>query len=97
MARDYISIGPCPPEEICVPLGADLYALRAWAECLRYRDLLVDTMGDPPVGASLRVKAFPHDFGTYLEVVCYYDEEDDEARNYAFKCESDGPQHWKES
>jgi hypothetical protein len=35
----------------------------------------------------------PHDFGTYGEVVCYFDDEDEEGANYAYDSE-ECPEHW---
>lgn len=39
---------------------------------------------------DFRVKSFQHDFGTYLEVVAYYDTDmDDDRMKVAFEAESD--------
>ena len=51
-------------------------------------------LGPEPVGAQLAIKSNPHDFGPYLEVVCHFDDQDEEAGAYAYKCESDGPRTW---
>ena len=92
--RDYTSIGPSPCEETCVQVGADDYSRLARIECQRFIDAIRQTLGPEPDGASLRVKSFPHDFGSYMEVVCYYEDENETATDYAFKCESESPSTW---
>ena len=92
---NYITIGPAPCDEDCVQVGADDYHERARPECKRFIALIRSTLGPEPMGARLAIKSFPHDFGTYEEVVCYYDENSEEATEYAFKCESDSPSHWE--
>jgi len=94
MARDYIELGTTPCEEDCAQVGSDNYTARAREEASRYIELLRKTFGPEPDGAELRVKSFPHDFGSYLEVVCYFDDNYPESVDYAFKCEGDAPAHW---
>ena len=92
--RPYIEIGPSPCNENCVQVGDDNYATAAREECLRFIQLIRNTLGPEPVGAELKVKGFPHDFGTYYEVVCYYNEDDEVSTQYAFNCESGAPDTW---
>lgn len=92
--RDYINIGSTPPEEDCAQVGSDDYRTRALAECRRYIDVIRAKLGPEVGSAVLSVKSFPHDFGTYYEVVCFYDDDDALGQDYAFKCESDGPMTW---
>lgn len=93
MSRDYLSIGPVPPEESCQQVGSDHYdPVKANKECKQYIQLLRRAFGDEPDGAKLSIKNFPHDFGTYSEVVCYYDSDKPESIDFAFKCESNSPQ-----
>ena len=86
---DYIDIGPAPYDEDCVQVGTAGYAVRARAECQRYLEALRAHYGPEPEGAKLQVRGFPHDFGQYYEVVCYYDpvRANSTAVEYAFKCE----------
>lgn len=96
MAKDYISIGSSPCDEQCVqvePSGAYVGPMRE--ECKRFLELVRKVMGEEPAGARLSIKGFPHDFGTYYEVVCYFDDDNEEARNYAFRCESEAPTRWE--
>ena len=94
MARDYVDIGSSPCDEDCAQMGAPDYYTRAKAECARFIELIRKTLGPEPEGARLAVKSNPHDFGAYYEVVCYYVDENDEARKYAYRCESDAPATW---
>lgn len=92
--RDYLTIGATPPGEECAQVGSDGYYERAKKECRAFLNQLKRQFGDEPKGADLRVKGFSHDFGTYYEVVCYYDEESEEAADYAFRLESETPEEW---
>lgn len=94
MARDWIDIGPTPPGEGCVPMDTHDYTALASRECRVYIDQLRRHLGPEPEGASLRVRWFPHDFGMYAEVVCYYDTDNGAALEYAMRCEDGGPEHW---
>ncbi len=94
MARDYVDIGSSPSDEDCAQVGSPDYYTRAKAECARFIELIRKTLGEVPPGAHLAVKSNPHDFGTYYEVVCYYQDDDEEARKYAYRCESDAPAKW---
>ena len=42
----------------------------------------------------LAVKSFLHDFGDYLEVVCYFDENLPDSVEYALHCEDNLPATW---
>jgi len=92
--KNYLEIGPSPIEEDCVQVGEENYADRAREECNRFVQLIREELGKEPEGARLAVKSFPHDFGTYFEVVCWYDEDLPETVEYAFRCESDAPVRW---
>lgn len=94
---DYISIGSAPANEDCVSVDPNTDYIPAMkAECRRFADLIAEKLGVPPAGARLSVKGFSHDFGTYYEVVCFFDEDDEEAVAYALKCESDAPANWSD-
>ena len=92
--RDYIDIGSSPSEEDCAQVGSPDYERRARTECARFIELIRKTLGEEPPGAHLAVKSNPHDFGTYYQVVCYFEGSDEEAREYAFRCESEAPARW---
>ena len=92
--RDYIEIGPSPASEDCVQLGSENYHILAREECQRFIEFIRKHKGNEPNGARLFIKSNPHDFGTYLEVACYFDDKLPESEEYAFACESDLPGTW---
>ncbi len=93
--RDLTYCGPVPANEDCEQLGPNYRADVARSECIRYRDQLRAQFGPEPEGASLRIKSEPHDFGSYLEVVCSFDDNDSKAVEYAYACESDAWPEWR--
>lgn len=95
--KDYLDIGSTPWQEECAQVGTEGYWERARAECRRYIEAIKRKFGPEPQGARLAVKSNPHDFGDYLSVVCWFDEANEEARRYAFLCESDGPATWDDA
>ena len=94
MARDYIDIGPTPAEEDCAQVGSPDYHTKARPECIRFIDLIRKVLGPEPEGATLQVKSNPHDFGSYLSVVCYFDDANEAASEYAYRCEEAAPTRW---
>jgi len=97
MARDWMEIASAPYDEDCVqvnPQGDYHDAMKA--ECRRFIELIRKKLGPEPPGAYLSVKSCPHDFGTYYTVVCYYDDQNQEAAAYAYLCESDAPRTWSD-
>ena len=49
---------------------------------------------NPPAGCHLAIKSCDHEFGTYKEVICYYDDESDESTKYAYNMENNTPENW---
>lgn len=92
--RDYVDIGPTPPNEDCEQVGEHYNSRKARQECQAYIHQLRRFFGEEPEGARLSIKTHPHDFGSYTDVVCYYDTDIEASVEYAFKCESDGPSDW---
>lgn len=89
-----MEIGSSPASEDCVQLGCEDYPVLARAECKRFIEFIRKHRGIEPDGARLAIKGNPHDFGTYYEVVCYFDDELPESEAYAFACESELPENW---
>ncbi len=95
---DSISVGgTTPPEETCANVGDPDYMAKAAPEAQRYIEVIRRKLGREPAGARLAVKSNPHDFGHYLDVVCHYEEGNDDAVAYAFRCESEGPKTWDDT
>lgn len=92
--RDYITIGSTPYEEACAQVGSDDYPGRSRVECKAFVGQLLRIFGEPPEGADIGIKNFNHDFGTYREVVCYYDDDEEESVRYAFNMEERVPAYW---
>ena len=93
--RDYIELGPAPTEESCAQVGEEDYHTRAREECLRYIALIRQTCGVEPEGAQLRIKTSVHDFGSYKEVACYYEDTNEQAVDYAWNLDKHVPVRWE--
>jgi hypothetical protein len=93
---DYLNIGSSPCYEPCAQVGEPGYPTKAKEECFRFIEEIRKVCGKEPPGAFLKVKSFPHDFGTYYEVVCFFDEENAESMDYAFHVEGNSPVEWGE-
>lgn len=91
---DSIEIGSAPAEEDCAQTTDPDYAARARAECRRFIDLIRRTLGPEPEGARLVVVGNPHEFGTYYEVACRFEGDDEAASTYAYRCEGEAPTRW---
>lgn len=96
MSSDYLSIGATPCGEDCAQVGSNNYSARVKRECAAFINQLRRQFGPEPEFASLRIKAFSHDFGTYYEVVCYFNDEDSKSVDYAFDIENNSPELWDE-
>ena len=89
--KDYLCLGPVPADEDCQQVGTDSYDYQKdTADLWRYRAMLQDRWPE----AHFAVKSFPHDFGTYREVVVYYDTEDNDP--IAYEVEANLPKTWDE-
>lgn len=93
--RDVMYLGStAPADEECAQVGEPGYYEKAQAEGKRFIDLIRKELGPEPEGAKLTIKGNAHDFGTYYEVVCYYDTTNEKATEYAYLCESEAPTTW---
>ena len=87
--RDYLCLGPVPSDEDCQQVGMDSYDYEQdTADLRRYKAMLENRWPD----AHFAIKSFPHDFGTYREVVVYFDDEEDGPS--AFEVEANLPRTW---
>jgi len=93
--RDFVYIGSTPCDEPCQQIGTPSYDSKmARKECRAFINQLRRMFGNEPEGAELRIKTESHDFGSYPEVVCYYDDEQPASAEYAYKCEGESPANW---
>lgn len=95
MATDYLNLGPTPLAEDCAQVGEEDYHIRTILECRKYIRQLEHMFGEPmQANCYYRIKSFPHDFGTYHEVVLYFNDEDDKAVEFAYNVEANLPENW---
>jgi len=94
MSFETLSLSPVPIAEDCAQLGSDNYRELARMECQAFIEQLRRVHGEEPRKCGFIVKSNPHDFGTYYDVVVKFDEDDDEASDYAYKVEGELPHHW---
>lgn len=95
---DTIDLSGTPCEEECAQIGRYPEATNhSYHEAKAYRAALIAVHGLPPEGYTLRVRANPHDFGTYhtVELVC-------PAEASLENCEyenavEDGLSHWRQA
>jgi len=89
--HDDVTLGSAPCDEDCVQVGKPDYRERARHECQRFIDLIRRILGPEPDRARLAITSFPHDFGGYYEVICYFNTEINASVDYAYRCESETP------
>lgn len=104
--RDFISIGPTPPDEDCAQVGAEDYARRAKKECIVYANQLKRML----TGGSFQIKSFDHEFGSYYEVCAIFETDTPDFSHLkpsemtdqqleawsAWEAEANGPLKWDE-
>ena len=89
--RDYLELGPVPADEDCQQVGCPDYDYeKDTADLRRYKTMLEERWPD----AHFAIKSFPHDFGSYREVVVYFDTEQEDP--VAFDIEANLPRTWDE-
>lgn len=89
MNDNWIEIGSSPYDEPCAQVGEDDYLAKSLRECAAYKAQLERMF---PAGIFI-IKRFPHDFGSYREVVALLGR-GDESDRAAFSAERDGPAKW---
>jgi hypothetical protein len=94
MPRSFIEIGAAPAEEKCEQVGPKCNYDTMREECLRFIDVIRKKLGPEKGTAKLKVKTFPHEHGAYMEVVCWYEDGDEEGFQYALLCEDEAPMTW---
>jgi hypothetical protein len=94
--KDVIWLGPAPAEEECAQVGRPNYREQVFAECRHYIEAIKKKCGEPPEGATLRIKGQEHDFGTYYEVVVEFDSDNGEAARWAYHVDASVPTRWED-
>lgn len=91
---DYIHLSQTTPcNEPCAQVGEENYMTNARIEAHVYLDQLRRTFGENPHGSFFKMVRCPHDFGTYLDIRFYYDDEDQRHVRYMSNVES-GCETW---
>lgn len=94
MLREYVEIGSTPAQEECAGVGQANYTSQSRRECRAFIGQLRRQFGLEPAGAELSTRRFEHDFGSYYEVVCYFDGSMPASYTYAIRCENECPAYW---
>lgn len=85
---DYMELSQTTPcDEPCAQIGSENYMKRSRVEARAYIAQLQRKFGAAPVGSFFKIVHCPHDFGTYLDIRYYYDDEDQ--RHVAYMCDID--------
>ena len=92
--QDYLAIGSTPCDEDCAQVGSQGYYEKSQLECREFIAQLRRQFGNEPEHTQLRTVANPHDFGTYYEVHCFYDDDYRESVAYALTCADDAWSSW---
>lgn len=92
--NEYLELGTTPADEECVQVSSsEDYIGPMKVECRRYIDMLKKRFPNC-TNVQFSIKSCTHDFGTYYEVVVYYD---DRNEGEAYFIENNLPQLWSDS
>lgn len=91
-----LEIGSTPHGEDCAQVGSDDYAQKTRIELKAFYNQLKRMFPNIPNGARYIKTNNPHDFGTYHEIAIKFQEDDEEAANYAYNVENNTPEYWDE-
>jgi len=96
--KNYLVLGSTPCNEDCAQVGNDNYYDQSQIELHVYGKYIHRIF--PQILASktlyLKIKSFPHDFGTYRELVLYYDDSNEEELSLAYSIDEFLPRNWDE-
>jgi hypothetical protein len=91
---DYIHLSATTPHgESCAQVGTNGYMRNAKMEARTYIEQLVRTFGQNPEGSYFSIVYCPHDFGTYLDIEFFFDDENQRQVIYMSDVES-GCEKW---
>ena len=91
---DYIYLSATTPcDESCAQVGVDDYMKNSKMEAHAYIKQLIRTFGVNPEGTKFVLAYCPHDFGTYIDIKFFYDDEDQRHVAYMSQVES-GCEKW---
>jgi hypothetical protein len=95
---DYINLGSTPSDEDCAQVGSPDYQNRANKELDAYKAQLERMFPGWETHKSLKFKKmwFPHDFGSYGEIVITFDVDNELEAATAIEIEWNTPTSWDE-
>lgn len=98
MRMDHETLGPVPSDENCAQVGQDNFSEQSMQECKRYMEMLENKFPAPndDVFGYFSIKSFPHDFGSYREVVFIYNSDCEDSCDYMLHVEGNLPNTWEE-
>lgn len=98
MFDDYITLGPTPPDEDCAQVGEPNFRKLATVQMKAYVNQLNRRFDNWVKDGYILFdkKWFNHDFGSYGEVVVYYNTEDEMSRMCAISVDRSIPTYWDE-
>lgn len=88
-----LTLGSSPVEENCIQVGSENYREKAMYKCRLWMAQLRKKF--PNVPGRFKIESFPHDFGTYHEVV-YEFIDDDKNWKIANKIDTEMDTHWND-
>lgn len=92
-----IYLGPTPCGESCAQVGEDNFRQKATKEMNAYiNQLYREFPYAQDLGIVFKKKWSPHDFGEYGEVVMKWNENNQEADEYAYRIDANAPENWDE-
>lgn len=93
---NYLELGPVPVDESCVQVDkSNEYLKDMLKECKIYKNMLESKYPNiKDFGCYFSIKDFQHDFGTYIEVVVNYNDEDYESETIALDICNNLPLTW---
>lgn len=93
-----MELGAAPYEVEPAQVGQDDYSDKARKECSAFKKQLLRILKKKtetlPENFSLLVKGFSHDFGTYYEVVCKFNSNDEASWNLYEFLDENIPANW---
>jgi hypothetical protein len=94
--KDYITLGSTPTDEDCAQIGTDDYFEKSKKELRAYKSMLERLFSEKlkDSGVYLKIKIFPHDFGSYSEVCVVFDDENEKQIEIAYDMDNNIPSNW---
>jgi hypothetical protein len=92
-------IGSSPIDEDCAQVGSPDYSRKSRIELRAFINQLkraFPELNNEDCPVRLSIKSFPHDFGTYHEVVANYNDDNEAGLELACKLEGNTPENWDE-